>query len=129
MLTSRGLGDVLGDLAEMGYDLQWGIFSAREAGAPHLRERLFILAADNACQRMRRRGYRKAPELKNIKIFNTFADCSSVEELRNLPEFAPSLIWRKNNGIPGAMDRLKCIGNAQFPAVAAMAFCDLIKGF
>ena len=47
MLASRGLGRVLGDLAAMGFDARWGVFSAAEVGAPHLRERLFILAADS----------------------------------------------------------------------------------
>jgi hypothetical protein len=34
VLTSRGLGRVLGDLAEMGFDARWGVFSAADAGAP-----------------------------------------------------------------------------------------------
>lgn len=38
------LGRVLGPLAACGYDAQWDVFSAAEVGAPHLRERLFILA-------------------------------------------------------------------------------------
>ena len=44
MLTSRGLGRVLGDLSEMGFDARWGVVSAADAGAPHLRERIWILA-------------------------------------------------------------------------------------
>lgn len=44
MLTSRGLGTVLGDLASLGYDCRWGVVSAASAGAPHLRERIWILA-------------------------------------------------------------------------------------
>jgi DNA (cytosine-5)-methyltransferase 1 len=44
MLTSRGLGTVLGDLAEMGYDAEWGIVGAHHAGAPHKRDRIWILA-------------------------------------------------------------------------------------
>jgi DNA (cytosine-5)-methyltransferase 1 len=47
MLTSRGLGVVLGDLAEMGFDARWGVFGAVDAGAPHLRERIWIVA--DAC--------------------------------------------------------------------------------
>ena len=39
-----GLSDVLGDLASVGLDAEWDIFSAAETGAPHLRRRLFILA-------------------------------------------------------------------------------------
>lgn len=44
MLTSRGLGRVLGDLAEMGFDAEYGVLSAADTGAPHLRERIWILA-------------------------------------------------------------------------------------
>lgn len=44
MLTSRGLGVVLGDLATMGFDAEWGVLSAADTGAPHLRERIWILA-------------------------------------------------------------------------------------
>jgi DNA (cytosine-5)-methyltransferase 1 len=43
-LVSRGLETVLGDLAALGFDAEWGVFSAAEVGAPHLRERLFVLA-------------------------------------------------------------------------------------
>tara|TARA_R110002110_G_scaffold381330_1_gene592230 strand:+ start:832 stop:1389 length:558 start_codon:yes stop_codon:yes gene_type:complete len=43
-LTSRGLGVVIGNLAEMGYDSEWGCLSAAEVGANHRRERIWILA-------------------------------------------------------------------------------------
>jgi DNA (cytosine-5)-methyltransferase 1 len=44
MLTSRGLGTVLGDLAALGFDARWGVVSAADVGAPHLRERIWIVA-------------------------------------------------------------------------------------
>ncbi len=44
MLTGRGLGVVLGDLAEMGYDAKWGVLGAVDAGAPHKRDRIWIVA-------------------------------------------------------------------------------------
>ena len=44
MLTIRGLGTVLGDISSLGYDAQWGVVSAADAGAPHLRERIWIVA-------------------------------------------------------------------------------------
>jgi DNA (cytosine-5)-methyltransferase 1 len=44
MLTSRGLGRVLGDLASMGYDARWGVLGAVDAGAPHKRDRIWIVA-------------------------------------------------------------------------------------
>ena len=39
-----GFGRVLGDLAESGYDTEWACISAADLGAPHIRERVFILA-------------------------------------------------------------------------------------
>lgn len=43
-LAGGGLEHVLSDLAEAGFDAEWDLFSARDAGASHKRERLFILA-------------------------------------------------------------------------------------
>ena len=44
---SLGFSTVLGDLAEIGYDAQWTIVRASDVGAPHRRERLFIVAHPN----------------------------------------------------------------------------------
>lgn len=43
MLVSRGLTRVISDLAKMGYDAQWARFSASNFGAPHIRDRLWIV--------------------------------------------------------------------------------------
>jgi DNA (cytosine-5)-methyltransferase 1 len=43
MLTTRGLGTVLRDLATMGYDAQWCVLGANDVGANHLRERIWIV--------------------------------------------------------------------------------------
>ena len=44
---SLGLTDVLGDLTSLGYDARWGVVRASEAGAPHGRARVFIVACDS----------------------------------------------------------------------------------
>ena len=44
LLTSRGLDVVLADLAAMGFDAEWGVVGAHHAGAPHRRDRIWILA-------------------------------------------------------------------------------------
>ena len=44
MLTSRGLGRVLGDLAKMGFDAKWGVLGAADVGANHQRDRIWICA-------------------------------------------------------------------------------------
>jgi len=43
---SMGFDSVLGDLASMRFDAQWCSLRASDVGAPHRRERLFILATD-----------------------------------------------------------------------------------
>lgn len=44
LLATRYFGAILSDLAEAGFDARWEIISAAEAGAPHLRKRLWIVA-------------------------------------------------------------------------------------
>lgn len=44
MLAIRGLGRVLGDLSEIGYDARWCVMGADDVGAPHIRKRMWILA-------------------------------------------------------------------------------------
>ena len=39
-----GFGTVLRDLASLGYDAEWFVFSAADVGAPHKRERVWIVA-------------------------------------------------------------------------------------
>ncbi|GAA1596517.1 DNA cytosine methyltransferase [Actinoplanes couchii] len=43
-LRSRGLDVVVGDLAQIGYDARWVCVRASDIGAPHRRDRLFLLA-------------------------------------------------------------------------------------
>jgi len=47
----RALGAVLGDLADIGYDAKWTGIRAADAGAPHNRFRVFIIAypSNNRC--------------------------------------------------------------------------------
>mgnify|MGYP003770841657 CR=1 FL=1 len=46
-LSFRGLDAVLGSLAEIGYDAEWCDIRASDIGAPHRRERLWIVAYPN----------------------------------------------------------------------------------
>ena len=43
-LLTRGVDQVLGTLAALGYDAEWEIVSAASVGAPHRRDRVFIIA-------------------------------------------------------------------------------------
>lgn len=46
-LLARGLGRVLGDLAGIGYDADWDCIAAATLGAPHARNRVWIIASDS----------------------------------------------------------------------------------
>ena len=59
LVASGYLETVLGDLASLGFDAEWTVLSAQDVGAPHLRERVWILAYTNGTP------VRKQPELKS----------------------------------------------------------------
>lgn len=50
-LLIRGMGRVLADLAKSGYDAEWDSLQAGYFGAPHERERIFILAYSHEINR------------------------------------------------------------------------------
>jgi DNA (cytosine-5)-methyltransferase 1 len=114
LLTQRGLSVVLGDLAEMGYDAEWGVLSAAEVGAPHERERMWVLAIDSnriyesAKQKMVRRGRQTTHPSRN-GWWSTEPD-----------------VGRVVNGMASEVDRLKAIGNGQVPQCMAEAFKRLM---
>lgn len=54
MLVSRGLVRVISDLTQMGYDTQWARFSASNFGAPHQRDRLWLVGKSR-CERLEAR--------------------------------------------------------------------------
>jgi DNA (cytosine-5)-methyltransferase 1 len=53
-LTVRGLDRITGDLAEIGYDAEWDCLPAAAFGAPHIRDRIYLLAYPG--------GYRESEE-------------------------------------------------------------------
>ena len=52
-LLNRGLSTVLGSLAEVGYDAEWHCIPARYVGAPHGRDRIWIIADPNGNEQPR----------------------------------------------------------------------------
>ena len=50
-LLGRGLGTVLGDLASLGYDAEWHCIPASAVGAPHQRDRLWLVAYADVAER------------------------------------------------------------------------------
>lgn len=61
MLRTRGLGVVLEGLAGLGYACAWGVLGAGTVGAPHRRNRMWIVAAHP--DRCRERGFTEHAEM------------------------------------------------------------------
>jgi DNA (cytosine-5)-methyltransferase 1 len=124
ILTKRGLGKVLGDLATMGYDAEWCVLSASDCGAPHERKRIWIVAADNRQERVQ--GQFKG-QVCGIGGFSWCENVRGPEDLRNRPDIPKPLFRRNSDGLAHAVDRISAIGNGQVPIVAATAWNILIN--
>jgi DNA (cytosine-5)-methyltransferase 1 len=115
-LLDRGFGDVLGDLARLGFDAEWGVLSACALGAPHTRERVFVVAY---------------PEGKSWwpaacrPVGAVLATAGTGSPGVGLTEPGDSGWWdsepgvgRVADGIPGRLDRRAALGNAVVPQVS-----------
>ena len=105
LLVGGGMGEILGDLAELGYDAEWGIVSAASVGAPHLRKRIFIVGHANRTRCREQCGSVAVPE----KL--------SSSERRSWWGSEPN-VGRVAHGVPNRVDRLRGLGNAIVPQVA-----------
>ena len=89
MLTSRGLGTVLGDLSSMGFDARWGVLGAADVGANHQRDRIWIVARDVSYARCELRDTRHATRMDakaQIRSFGSIhveSSCQGQGEISN----------------------------------------------
>jgi len=138
MLTIRGGGRVISDLAEIGYDAEWQIVGADDVGAWHRRKRIWIVAYPDSNRTKRnesengtRRRFeqsgkdvsdtdssRRRERWRSKSIQKTF-DTSERSSKRTIPTYWSTEpdVGRVANGIPKRVDRLKGIGNAVVPYI------------
>jgi DNA (cytosine-5)-methyltransferase 1 len=124
MLTSRGLGTVLADLAQLGFDAEWGVLGADDVGGLHKRKRIWVLASNPNCKHEKWSSQKKIYKFPGLQSIVYPGMDKNERELRSI--LRPGLC-RKPNELPAQMDRLKAIGNAQVPNVAATAW-NILKG-
>ena len=131
MLTVGGLGVVLGDLAALGYDARWGVFSAADVGARHQRERMWIVAYANGIRftlpaRFGAKQYfdflGQDARFRNGQEWNFIGNCATGTE-----NDLESVLLRMPYGLAVQVDRLKAIGNGQVPAVVTLAW-EILTG-
>ena len=138
---SLGFGEVLGDLAESGYDAEWDCIPAAAVGAPHRRDRVFLVAYSQSEPSYGGDDYagirlasKSTPKLGDGSGTENVANSnSSQREGGRVPSGvqpedanASSACWwavepdvgRVAHGVPDRVDRLKTLGNAVVPQVA-----------
>ena len=146
VLTSRGLGTVLGDLAAMGYDARWGVLGAADVGAPHLRKRIWIVAHAHGEHLRELSGWERRERRTTEQPLQDVADpernglqgneyAEQREREAGLRRRSTDPLWwttepdvgRVAHGVAARVDRLKALGNGQVPQCAAEAWRILTK--
>ena len=132
MLTSRGLGIVLGDLAAMGFDAKWGVLGHSDVGGQHKRNRIWIIANRDKGT-IRTLGQRKSKDTQQRKakewskswidfLVAHDGNASPSWRVRGSRDAPRPILRRKSDGLAYPMDRIAAIGNGQVPIVAATAW-------
>lgn len=154
-LLVRGMDRVSAELAGLQYDHRAGVLSAFDVGAPHLRERVWILASDS--KRTGQRGLQQIGEFGSTDSVwaggageeKPFANTTS-NGLQRWIESAPArdafpfgsgsgsragisglpepTICRSDDGFADRRDRIRALGNGWVPQTAREAFIRLIGG-
>lgn len=155
-IRTRGAERVGKELAALGYDCRWGVISAFDVGAPHKRDRWFLLANFGRERRQQKPGGSYGDEVSHERWSQKeadkpasrserdrtgdLADADSIRELQPGRIISTQRGWscdsgwwetepelgRMAHGIPNRVDRLRGLGNAVVPAQAREAFKRLI---
>lgn len=130
--SGRAMAEVVGHLADLGYDSEWSVVPACAVGAPHTRERVFLLAHANDPRLRSGRSPRDGDDEPGA------ARRTGAEHLRaaavpgggegRAPWAAEPGVGRMADGLSPRLDgtRLRALGNAVVPAVAELVGRRLI---
>lgn len=107
----RGFDRVLSGLASLGFDAEWSVLSACAMGAPHTRERVFVVAHANRLDGKEGLGpfEKRGPEA---------IQPGDLGESRRRRLDAIADAGRSLDGIPDRVDRLRSLGNSIYPEAA-----------
>src|SRR5690606_22582531 len=111
-LLDRGLGDVLGSLAALGYDAEWHCIPASYAGARQLRDRVWIVA------------YPKCDSVQGwAPVTAAWCQKTRAEQLAGLvqpcawPTVSSARDRGTGHGVPHGTHRNRALGNAVVPQI------------
>jgi len=123
--------DVVGSLAQIGYDCEWTIISAKQFGAPHVRKRWFCVAYPNSGDKLRAI---KGGMLETRKGMQSHPRCGDSDGhgsdngggyWSKTPR--PSPFCGVDDGIPNRVARLKALGNAIVPQCSQWVGDQILK--
>jgi DNA (cytosine-5)-methyltransferase 1 len=112
-LLHRGLGSVLGDLADVGYDAEWESLPACAFGLPQPRWRVFVIAYPGAVGREVGREWLEAGAFAGARL-----DGDGLVTAEHKAAQAAGLVRGMDDGLPGTVDRVAALGNALDPQIA-----------
>ena len=115
------IDEVLGDLAASGYDAEWTSLSAEAIGAPHIRDRVWIVAYTHPSGRHQVATVFSAHTQRNCQPPSTQKEAGyilSTEDSGRIWCFPDTGTLRVPDGLPHWVDRLGGLGNAVVPQCA-----------
>ena len=138
-ITHRGMDDVLGALAEAGYDAEWACIPAAAVGACHQRDRWWCVAYANHAGVEAQRAELQATGIEQHRELDAANANNQGPQRKASPRAQGTWLWpaaprrlapdwrsylsepvlcRGDDGLSGRVDRLKALGNAVVPQVA-----------
>jgi DNA (cytosine-5)-methyltransferase 1 len=125
-IVGRGLDRILSDLAALRFDARWCVLSAADLGAPHRRERAWILA--HSVEVMGQARARVVEQPREPAVQPWCYDGIARDREGRWVEMATQFS-RMDDGMAYSVERTEAIGNGQVPSVAAAAFAMLAAEF
>jgi DNA (cytosine-5)-methyltransferase 1 len=127
-LRSRGLDQVLRSLAQVGYDAEWHCIPASAVGAPHRRDRIWILAYPND---------RRCSLWRDGEFSNTNTAAGLGDHIGRGTEEFITRQWGQGeprpygvaDGVSNRVDRLRALGNAVVPQITEMIGNKILEKF
>jgi DNA (cytosine-5)-methyltransferase 1 len=122
-ITSNGLDDVLGQLAEAGFNAEWACIRASDLGALHRRDRWWLVAYPVG-NRVKGNMQQEIPWQRSIQRVEGLR---STQNLRIGPAADTPRLLRGTDGLPNKLDRLRALGNAVVPQVAMIPLARVLE--
>lgn len=112
-LLARGMGDLLGDLAEIGYDAEWHCIGSQDIGAPHARERVWVVA------------YPQSERPRQLRWFGSAAESEGIRDIHWPGHEPPS--ERMAPGLPDRLERVVALGNSLLPQIPELIGSAILR--